>query len=246
MIVRLRGWVPIAALLLASAPAIAGPPFVTDDPEPTDTGHWENYGFVAGTHFPGETDGEAGLDINYGAAHDLQLTVGVPLEYEHRRGTHVGFGDLELGAKYRFLYQSEGSLLPDVAFFPSLSVPTATRGFGGGRVSAFLPLWAQKDFGKWSLFGGGGYTINPGRDARNFWLEGIALSRAITDAVSLGAEIYHQGRDSVDETAITGINVGGAYRFAKHWSLLGSAGPGLEHPRRSGRYSFYMALKADY
>lgn len=30
--------------LLAPATAWAGPPFLTDDPEPTETGHWEIYG----------------------------------------------------------------------------------------------------------------------------------------------------------------------------------------------------------
>ena len=218
------------ALLLMAAPAAAGPPFVTDDPEPTDTGRWEVYGFAAGTHVPGETDGEMGFDINYGAVRDLQLTAAVPLEFRHRGGTHVAFGDLELGVKYRFLHQSEVALMPDVAFFPAL----------------VLPIWGQKDFGRWSLFGGGGYTINRGRDARDFWLEGVALSRSVTDAFAIGGEIYHQGRDALDETAATGVNIGASYRLDKHWSLLGSAGPGLEHPRRSGRYSFYMALKADY
>ena len=32
------------AALLAPAAAWAGPPFMTDDPEPTETGHWEIYG----------------------------------------------------------------------------------------------------------------------------------------------------------------------------------------------------------
>ena len=30
--------------LAAATPAWAGPPFLTDDPEPTETGHWEIYG----------------------------------------------------------------------------------------------------------------------------------------------------------------------------------------------------------
>jgi hypothetical protein len=51
-------------------------------------------------------------------------------------------------------------------------VPVANRHFGSGRLGLFLPLWAEKDFGAWSLFGGGGYNINPGPDQRNFWLSG--------------------------------------------------------------------------
>ena len=44
------------ALSLAGT-ARAGPPFVTDDPEPVDLGHWEVYGFSAGTHAQGNMSG---------------------------------------------------------------------------------------------------------------------------------------------------------------------------------------------
>ena len=39
-----------AALVLAgvAAPAVAGPPYLTDDPVPTDTSHWEIYAFTGG------------------------------------------------------------------------------------------------------------------------------------------------------------------------------------------------------
>jgi hypothetical protein len=37
------GFAITAALL--SLPALAGPPYITDDPEPTDTGHYEIYFF---------------------------------------------------------------------------------------------------------------------------------------------------------------------------------------------------------
>ena len=48
-----------AVLLLAPPAAWAGPPYVTDDPQPTDVGHWEIYNFVDGDHAPGVTAGEA-------------------------------------------------------------------------------------------------------------------------------------------------------------------------------------------
>jgi hypothetical protein len=228
------------------AAAQAGPPFVSDDPEPTDTGHWEIYGFAAGTNVPGSTDGGMGLDLNYGAAKDVQLTAVLPLNYQTGPGGTVGLGDIELAFKYKFLHQSEGTLVPDVAFFPRAFLPTAGRRFGSGRLSLLLPLWAQKDFGKWSLFGGGGYTINPGAGQRNFWLTGIGLSRAVNDRVMLGAEIYRQTADADDGRRFTALNFGGSYRLSEHWSLLASGGPGIEHARSQGRAVFYAALKADY
>jgi hypothetical protein len=237
----------VAALLLAWGGAVsAGPPFVSDDPEPTDSGHWEIYGFAGGTHIPGETAGATGFDINYGGARDLQLTAVVPLDYRTGREGAAGIGDIELAAKYKFLHQSDGSPLPDVAFFPRVFLPSGGHRFGSGRVSLLLPLWAQKDFGKWSLFGGGGYDLNPGLGQRNFWLTGIGLQRSLSERFALGAEIYHQTPDAEDAHRFTGVNLGALYRLDPHWSLLGSAGPGLEHARTEGRYSFYLALKADY
>ena len=70
--------VPIfaAAACLAAAPAHAGPPFITDDPEPVDLGHWEVYGFSAGTHTAADTGGTlGGIEVNYGAAPNLQLAL---------------------------------------------------------------------------------------------------------------------------------------------------------------------------
>jgi hypothetical protein len=228
-------------LLLLAAPAAAGPPFVTDDPEPTDLGHWEIYNFAAASHTPGDTAGQAGVDLNYGGARDLQLTATLPLDFETGRPT--GVGDIELAAKYRFLHQAEGSPMPDVAFFPRLFTPTAR---GAQRFSLLLPVWAQKDFGKWSVFGGGGYDINPGPDNRNFWQSGIALQRTVTDRLTLGAELYHQTADATDARDFTGLNLGVIYKLSDHWSLLGAAGPGLQNARQGGQYNVYFSLEATY
>jgi hypothetical protein len=238
-----RLFLSIAAV---AAPALAGPPFVSDDPEPTEPGHWEIYGFATDTHVAGQSAGASGLDINYGGAKDLQLTAVLPLNYQTGRDGAVGAGNVELAAKYKFLHQADGSPLPDVAFFPRIFVPTAGRRFGTRRLSVLLPLWAQKDVGPWSVFGGGGYDINPGPGERDFWLTGIGLQRALGERLALGAEIYRQTADADDARRFTGVNVGALYKLNAHWSVLGSAGPGIEHGRTEGRYGVYVALKADY
>ena len=43
-----RQAVTAGTLLLMTPLALAGPPFITDDPEPVDPGHWEVYAFSAG------------------------------------------------------------------------------------------------------------------------------------------------------------------------------------------------------
>jgi hypothetical protein len=224
-----------AAFLALPAPALAGPPYVTDDPEPTETGHWENYLYATTQG----AEGQAGLDLNYGGAKDLQLTAFVPLQWE-RSGRTFGAGEVELAVKYRFLHPAEGSALPDVALYPQVNLPTGP--FSSGRASFVLPLWAQKDIGPWSVFGGGGYTWNPGE--RDFWRGGVAVQRKLTEDFSAGAEFYYQGADRPDRHALNGASLAVLYKFAKHWSVIASGGPLYQGGRPLG--AGYVALKADF
>jgi hypothetical protein len=68
-----RGLLVLALSLATASPSISGPPYVTDDPKPTDTGHWENYLFTEITHVAGQrARPEPGIEINYGAFKDTQ------------------------------------------------------------------------------------------------------------------------------------------------------------------------------
>ena len=240
----------IISSLGAAGHAAAGPPYLSDDPEPTDLGHWEIYNFAIGAGTPDNLAGEAGLDLNYGAAKDLQLTVVLPLAFGNAKGfgvdsLHGGPGDVELAVKYRFLHQADDSWMPDVALFPRLFTPTADRQFGTGKFGLLLPIWAEKDFGAWSVFGGGGYQINPGAGQRDFWQGGVAISRTLGKRLSLGAEVYGQTRDTINGGAYETVNLAATYKLVKHWSLLTSAGPTWS-PSSADGYVFYFALKADY
>jgi hypothetical protein len=237
------GLAALAAIACAPAAARAGPPYITDDPEPTDTGHWEVYDFATGIGVPGDLTGEGGLDINYGGAKNLQLTAVIPASFEN--ANRFGGGDIELAVKYRFLTQQDGGWTPDVAFFPRVFLATGTR-FDPERPGLFLPIWAEKDWGPWSLFGGGGPQLNPGAGERNFWQTGLALSRALGDRWSVGAEVFHQTAETVSGKNWSAVNLGATYKLSSHWTLMGSAGPGVENAREEGQYDFYAALLATY
>jgi len=58
-----------------------------------------------------------------------------------------GYGDTELGVKYRFI--QEGEWRPQIGTFPLLEVTTGShkRGLGRGHLQTFLRLWAQKSIG---------------------------------------------------------------------------------------------------
>lgn len=235
--------------VLVATPAIAGPPFLTDDPVPTDLHHWEIYNYAGGAKGPGGLDGEAGIDLNYGAAKDLQITAVLPIGFDNPRGfsttgLRTGGGVIELAGKYRFAHQDEHGAMPDLAFFPRFFVPTDSR-YGSGHVSLLLPVWAQKDYGKWSVFGGGGYTINPGAGNRDFWQGGVVVNRTMSKRLTLGAELFGQTDDSPGAGGFTAVNFALTYKLVEHWSLLASAGPTRERGGGRGEV-FYLSLKADY
>jgi hypothetical protein len=228
------------AALLAATAANAGPPYDTDDPEPTELHHWEIYAFTGGERADGLLDGKAGLDLNYGAAPGVQLTATLPVDFETGAGTRIDRGDLEVGVKYRFLNREKSGF--SAAIFPRLILPTAARGFGTGRVQMLLPLWAQKDLGPWSVFGGGGYTINPGLGNRDFWLGGLTVTRSISPRVSLGGEVTRQGPDSVGAGATTSLGFGGIWSLKAPFAILASAGPQWQDGRRGTGFHGYIAL----
>src|SRR5882672_2540443 len=132
---RMVRWSMIIIAAVASAsPAFGGPPYVTDDPEPTDYGHFEIYTFANGTDTRDGVGGEAGIDFNYGAAPDLQLTAVVPIGYDKSQGTDISIslGNVELAAKYRFLHQADTGW--DVGVFPRLFLPSGSSAVGERHV----------------------------------------------------------------------------------------------------------------
>ncbi|MFM6933088.1 MAG: transporter [Novosphingobium sp.] len=245
-VIRIARFILALAMMCLGGPVLAGPPFLTDDPEPTETGHWEIYGpFVDFDGRGASVSGAAGAEINYGAAPDLQLTVGLPIAFEHDpAGTKWGAGDLELSAKYRIVNDERHHL--QVALFPGISLPTARNGMGAGKVTALLPVWIQKDAGKWSVFGGGGYAINPGAGNRNYWTGGVALSRQVSEALLVGVEIDRQGAAAVGEGATTSLGLGAIYRLSGRFRLLASGGPVFEDGVSGAGYHGFLALGIDY
>ncbi len=237
----------LAAALMASPRATAGPPFATDDPVPVDTGHWEIYGFSNRLDADDDKNGVlAGLEVNYGAAANLQLHLIVPLAFDYPAGGpfEAGPGDIELGAKYRFLDASAETWQIQVATFPLIEVPTgkSSAGLGAGQLRAYLPLWLEKDFGAWTTYGGGGYWINPGPGNRDYWFGGWLLQRRITDKLAFGGEVFYQTRDEATGQDGAGFNLGAIYDLNAHYHLLLSAGRGLQNVH-SNRFSYYIGLQ---
>ena len=232
----------VAALVLAGAatPAFAGPPYLTDDPVPTDTGHWELYAFTSIEGRRSTLDGDAGIDLNYGPIKDIQLTATLPAGFSRApgEGWRSGTGDVELGVKYRFFHDEKRGL--SAATFPRAILPTASHS-PGEKTRFLLPLWIGKDFaGGTSLFGGGGYETNPGSGNRDFWQAAVALTHEFSKEVSIGAEVTHQGPDTTGGTSQTRAGIGTIICLSGHYSILMSGGPTWADHRTG--YHLYAAL----
>ncbi len=243
---RVIGTVLACAMLMVSCLAIAGPPFLTDDPEPVEYQHHELY--IASQQVKTQ-DGQVGtlphLEYNFGAAPDLQLHMIVPYVFNNPvvGSQQRGLGDIELGAKYRFVQETDNR--PMVGIFPLVEIPSgnANRGLGNGANQVFLPVWLQKRWGEWQSYGGGGYWVNNAANARNHWFFGWQLQKDISEHLTLGAEIYHSTEQVLGVGSSTGFNLGGIYNFDEFNHLLFSAGRGLTNMDMTNQFSSYVAYQ---
>jgi hypothetical protein len=206
---------------------LAGPPFLTDDPVPVELSHHEFYVFSTLDRTPDATTVQApAFEFNYGIAPQAQAHIIFPFTAFTPEGepTAYGPGDTELGLKYRFIQEQEN--FPQIGTFPLLEVPTGNsgRGLGNGKTWAKFPLWAQKSWGPWTTYGGGGYAVNPTQGQRNYPFAGWVLQRDLSEQVTLGGEIFTQGKTTDDGEATTFANLGSFYNFSKNVSLLFTVG----------------------
>ncbi len=235
------GSLTFLGVLAAAPPAVAGPPYVSDDPEPTDYGHFEIYTFSDATATRNGTAGESGIDFNYGAAPNLQLTATLPAGFEHTGGgTKIGPSNIELAAKYRFLRQDTFGL--DVAIFPRIFLPSGSNTIGDNRVSLLLPVWVQKDWsGGWSAFGGGGCVFSEIR-AADFCEAGAVVTYQLLPKLQIGGELFHQTADAHGTPATTSVGVGWRYDLNDNFHLLGYVRRGIENTHETDRYSWYASV----
>lgn len=234
---------PLSAALLClaiSTPAWAGPPFLSDDPDPTPHHEYEILVFGEGEPLRGDIGGSVGIDFNYGATPDLQLTAAVPLIFETNGDEREwGLGNIEFAAKLCVLHQETFGW--DVAIFPRVYLPSASD-LGDQHASLLLPIWIGREDGRWSTFGGGGCAINRGDEAQDYCLAGWALTYDITPNFNLGAEVFHQSADFEGGEATTTLGFGGTYSVNDTVHLLGYLGADADHIGDPDRASWYTSL----
>jgi len=204
----------------------AGPPFSTDDPQPVDFKHWEYYISTMNTF---RTDASTGtsphFEINYGLVPNVQVHLIMPVNYDYSRqqGFKAGYANTEIGLKYRFVKETDN--MPQIGTFPILEIPTiGNNEFSNGYAQLFIPLWAQKSWGKLTTYGGGGYWINPGATNKNWIFAGWEVQYDFSAFLTLGGELYFHTPDTVGSHQVSGFNFGGSYNASKLFHIIFSVG----------------------
>lgn len=236
----------LAFLTASFGNAYAGPPFVTDDPDPTDYQHFEVYLYSEGIEDHGANSGTPiGVEVNYGALPDVQISLALPAGFTSpsRSQPTLGITEAEFALKYRFIEEDGTGWRPQISFYPAVQVAIGSSGAGDNATHEFLPLWVQKSFGPWTTFGGAGYRLNPGPDARNSWFAGWGFLRRVSDHMQLGAELYHETPEARDETPNSGANVGAILDFNRRYHVVGSVGPRTSDFCHGIALSYYLALE---
>jgi hypothetical protein len=232
-----------AALMAIFSTVRAGPPYITDDPEPVEYKHWEVYIASITQH---SSDDFAGtlphLELNYGVIPDVQLHLVIPNAFDSAAGEtrKFGLGDIELGAKYRFLHETDAH--PQIGIFPLVELPTgdASRGLGSGHTQLFLPVWIQKSWDKFTTYGGGGYWVTPGTGNRNSWFGGWLGQYQVTKSFTPGVEVYYRTALAVDATPTAQLNFGFVWDLSENYHILASAGPSIHGPHS---YQTYLGFQ---
>jgi hypothetical protein len=217
-----RAFLPVSlSILFLCSTAVAGPPFQTDDPEPVDWHHYEAYAF-------GAVDRSSGSSF-------LQLHMVVLGAYLTSPRT-FGVGDVELGVKYRFV--QETAKRPQIGVFPMIEVPSgdSRRGLGNGQVWARLPVWVQKSKGPWTMYGGGGYQVNHAPGTKSSEFAGWPVQRQVAKRLMVGAEVYHQGAQTVGSRQSTFTDAGGSYDLRENLSALFTLGHTISGDRHTVGY----------
>lgn len=225
----LAGWVCFVGGGWVS-PSLAGPPFITNDPDPPEVGEWELILPVTlNRNSNGQVTGElVTLDVNYGYDRCTQLSVELPIPYAETEQAvrQVGIGDVLLEYKRRFGTDEYQGYL---GINPEITLPTGSerRGLGAGRVTVQLPLLYQRRWGDTWFYGDLRYKWQAGEAGKSHWFLGVAFERRLNERLKLGAEFFGTTSQSPGDHSNLSFNVGGRYRWARGKEFIASIGRSL-------------------
>lgn len=222
--------------------ALAGPPFDTDDPAPTDYRNYEIYSGVTTHQDTGVGTAELPFfEINYGLMPNVQFSLhfGDAQQIAAETPNAYGFEDFQTGLKVRFVQETAHA--PQIAFYPQVTFATGASGVGAGHGTLFLPLWAQKTIGKVTVFGGGGFDFDRDATGTGDWQAGLAAMYPVTPDDTIGMEFTRTTPH--DAYSQSDIGVGYIHMLGTVHALLFSVGHSYgtqPHYRGYAAYGWFL------
>ena len=241
---RLAGALAILSLIFWAPGSLrAGPPYVTDDPEPVAYRHWELYLASMLLHDGAGWSGTLPhVEANYGAAPNLQIHLIAPRSFTRPPGGPFAYGNgtVEVGAKVRFIQETDWR--PQVGTFPLVEAPTGDRAKGLGDINTpvFVPIWFQKTMGPWQSYGGGGYWFNPGSGNRDYLQLGWQAQYNIDERWSPGVEFFYLTPQTEDGSARVSFNAGLVVNLTGNHHLMAALGRDIHGPMLTQSYLAYQ------
>ena len=228
----LLSWL-LAVAILSCNFIIAGPPFISDDPDAIEFKHWKTYFASQGLKSNDEFYAFLPhLEINYGACKDIQLHTLIPLAIDKKIGQSATYGPgiSEVGAKCRIIHETD--TMPQIGTYPILKLPTGDpkKGLGFAKTQLFLPLWIQKSWGKinrkWKSYAGGGYKFTIPHNTRNSWFFGWVTERQLNEKIWIGLELFYLNLKTTGQprSVSFGYDFGGGVMIKKDWEVIYSIG----------------------
>ena len=230
-------WVLFVMILLPK-PAMAGSPFLTDDPGFAPKG-WEiKYEAIYENDIGKDILTAPVVDINYTIVEHfkLNLTVAQKTIFHDKSDSHSNFADTDFKFKWRFLDEQQGEWWPAISMAPNVTFPTADKKYGLGDElwRTRIPFQLAKTFDKFYTYTEIGHQFVYGKETSDQFLYGYALQYQLTKKLNVGAEV--NGNLSYEDSRNYSLlgNIGACYALNEHWQLQGSIGRTLRDEHLGG------------
>jgi hypothetical protein len=201
---------PLLWTFCLTAPLPAQLPFYTDDPAVTEPGKWHfeffnEFDALQHPQYPNLRQNTANYKLNYGLPYNLELDADVPYLAIFRAlgtPTSTGAGDTNMGVKWNFHKESQGSRLPALGASLYIEFPTGDtrQQLGSGLTDYWLNFIAQKSLSCNTrinanigfLFAGNTSTGVLGIQTTrgHVYTGGLSVLRGFTSRLTLGGELY--------------------------------------------------------
>jgi hypothetical protein len=199
---------------------------ITDDPGTPGNRKWEINLAVTFEHRPNETAFDApGIDLNYGVAENIQLTLqgGPVLLKRGGRGVIGGLGGTEAAVKWRFFDEDRSGF--DVSMFPrvifNLSQSSVRRGLADDGTRFQVPFQVAKAWGRFHADAEFGPLISSVGSSE--FIYGVVGSVDLSKTTGLMAEVHATSRANFSHDVVT-ANFGWRHQLNEHAIWIASLG----------------------